>query len=410
MRVQVSPFVLKVNLMNIKIETIKNLKKKITIEVLRKNVILEHNKNLNKISKSININGFRKGKIPENVIKSHFGDDIYKDTINKLLSENLKTIITKEKLNIIGEPLVKSISDEKDKNLIFTVEVEILPLIDVNLSKIKATKYISSIKNIDIINEININKKKNGYIKYNNYKSEKLDKITIDISCKMDNKILERYTFNNVDILLDKKDIILKGLKEKLISLKLNNIEKITLLNNNLKTITADITIKKINRKYLSKTNDTLVILGCKTKSVKDINTYIKSKLTHISEQISFKLIKNYILKELINICDFDIPDSLIDKNHKSLEKDYKEQLKLKLILNELKKQFDINISSIDVENKLYQIYKKNITNKIHKDIIIKNISNILYINKIIKIITNKININTKEINFHTLIKIGNDI
>jgi len=396
--------------MNIKIETIKNLKKKITIEVLRKNVILEHNKNLNKISKSININGFRKGKIPENVIKSHFGDDIYKDTINKLLSENLKTIITKEKLNIIGEPLVKSISDEKDKNLIFTVEVEILPLIDVNLSKIKATKYISSIKNIDIINEININKKKNGYIKYNNYKSEKLDKITIDISCKMDNKILERYTFNNVDILLDKKDIILKGLKEKLISLKLNNIEKITLLNNNLKTITADITIKKINRKYLSKTNDTLVILGCKTKSVKDINTYIKSKLTHISEQISFKLIKNYILKELINICDFDIPDSLIDKNHKSLEKDYKEQLKLKLILNELKKQFDINISSIDVENKLYQIYKKNITNKIHKDIIIKNISNILYINKIIKIITNKININTKEINFHTLIKIGNDI
>ena len=59
--------------------------------------------------KEVNIPGFRKGKVPVNIIKSKYYDHIKGTTIEECISKSIEQAIKDEKLEIIGDYTVKDI-------------------------------------------------------------------------------------------------------------------------------------------------------------------------------------------------------------------------------------------------------------------------------------------------------------
>ena len=49
--------------------------------------------------------GFRKGMVPEGMIRRVYGDQILFESVNQVISKGLQDFIEKEKLNVLGEPL-----------------------------------------------------------------------------------------------------------------------------------------------------------------------------------------------------------------------------------------------------------------------------------------------------------------
>ena len=66
------------------------------------------NEAINKISKNLNIKGFRPGKIPANIVTREVGEDaINEEAIEMYLPENLFTILKDEELNPATRPVIK---------------------------------------------------------------------------------------------------------------------------------------------------------------------------------------------------------------------------------------------------------------------------------------------------------------
>ena len=90
--------------------------------------------------KKANIPGFRKGHVPMGIIKKQYQKAVIADEVNKLLRENLENFIKDQKLDLLGNPLPKSIEKELDwnsKQIDFEFELGLAPKFEVKLDKLK---------------------------------------------------------------------------------------------------------------------------------------------------------------------------------------------------------------------------------------------------------------------------------
>lgn len=94
-------------------------------------------KNLDKVAKeaakTMNIQGFRKGKVPVAVVKQRYGSKLLEDArgeaIRKLIDESLKSLEIKFE-DLIGEPSVTKFDVKEDGNIDTEISIAIKPTID----------------------------------------------------------------------------------------------------------------------------------------------------------------------------------------------------------------------------------------------------------------------------------------
>jgi trigger factor len=92
------------------------------------------------------IPGFRKGKVPIEVVKRRYGDAIKESVLRELVSESWEQAVDKEKLQPIGEPRVQQLVFEEDVPLTFEFMVEVKPEIALNrLSGFSLTRKVEPV-------------------------------------------------------------------------------------------------------------------------------------------------------------------------------------------------------------------------------------------------------------------------
>ena len=118
--------------------------------------------------KKARLNGFRPGKAPRGLIKRMFGKAILVDEINHLLSESLPKYIQEQNLNVLGEPLPHTESNEKidwdkQKEFEFTFDIGFVSDFEYELSdKVNLTHYEIQVSDKEIDEEIKYYKERFG--------------------------------------------------------------------------------------------------------------------------------------------------------------------------------------------------------------------------------------------------------
>ena len=138
--------------MSVQVENLEKNMAKLTIEVsaeeLEKAIQAAYLKERGKIS----IPGFRKGKVPRNMIEKMYGAAIfYEDAANTLIQENYPSAVDESGVDIVSRPSIEVVQIESGKPFIFTAEVAVRP--EVKLGKylgVQVTKIDTSVSDAEV--------------------------------------------------------------------------------------------------------------------------------------------------------------------------------------------------------------------------------------------------------------------
>ena len=364
--------------MKVTVDSKKGLKTNLKVFVDKKTINEKIGARLNELSKTVNIKGFRPGKVPVDVLKRQFGKAVYGEVLEKILKETSTQALEEKRIKVAGQPKLDLKSYGEGKDLNYTLEIDELPSIKLKpLDTIKFTDYEIQVTEGETKKKIDdIAKNQNNFKDKNeNEIAENGDLVVFDYNATIENKSFEGGKGKNTQIVIG-KDLFIKGFDKQLIGVKKNqekevlailpeNYPKKEFSNKKASFICKILNVKKpqpvkIDDEF-AKTLGAKNLKDLKELATKQIQNQYKANLDALS--------KENILNQIEKLHDVSIPDNLIqqelalitkglkkedsEKNKKESKKIAKKRIKLGLILNELGEKNSLKVDEQEIKNEI---------------------------------------------------------
>ena len=415
--------------MKVTVENKKGLNKDLKIFVDKKTMNSYMDEKYEEIKGTVNLKGFRPGKVPREILKRQFGQAIFNEVLDKVLKETSTKALEENKIKPAGQPKLDLKTYGEDKDLEYVISVTELPKVDVkSVENIKFDDYIVKIDTKETDKRIKeIAKSQPNFKDAKDSKAKEGDLVIFDYTATVDNKSFKGGEGKNTQLTLG-KDLFLKGFDKQLVGVKKGD-EKIVdaTLPENFPEKELIKKIAKFNCKISAvkipeetKINDEFAKnLGA--KDLNDLKSLISKQINDEYKNSLDRLSKNQILKEIEKFKVNEIPENLIEeevkilsqgmseedtkKSRKNFEEIAKKRIKVGLILNEFGEQNKIKVTEQEIQTEVQkQIRMMPGQEKMVMDFYQKNPSAIaslrgtVYEDKIINSIKEKAKSTKKEI------------
>ena len=118
----------------------KGLKATLSVLIKKNEIEKKIQDRATEIQGSVNLKGFRPGKVPVNLLKKQFGNALYSEVLEKTLQESTFQALNENKIKTVGQPKIEIKSSGEDKDLEYLIFVEKAPDIKkIDLEKISLT-------------------------------------------------------------------------------------------------------------------------------------------------------------------------------------------------------------------------------------------------------------------------------
>jgi len=416
--------------MKVTVENKKGLNKDIKVFIDKKTMDSYMNEKYDEIKNTVNLKGFRPGKVPREILKKQFGKAVFSEVLDKVLKDTSTKALEDNKIKPAGQPKLDLRIYGEDKELEYVLSVTELPKVDTKgISDIKFNDYVIKIDATETDKRIKEIAKNQPNFKEAtvNTKASEGDLIVLDYNATVDDKPFKGSEGKNTQLTLG-KDLFLKGFDKQLIGVKKDDIKIVEavlpenfpekeLANKKSKFTCKIISVKKPEEVKIN--DDFAKNLGA--KDLEDLKKLISNQINDEYKNSLDRLTKNQILKELEKFKIEEIPESLIEeeikilsqgmsnedatKSRKNFEQVAKKRIKTGLILNEFGEQNKINVTEPELQAEIQkQLRMMPGQEKMVMDFYQKNPSAIaslrgtVYEDKIMNLIKEKATSNKKEI------------
>ena len=416
--------------MKITIENKKGLNKDIKVFIDKKTMNSYMDKKYDEIKDSVNLKGFRPGKVPREILRRQFGKAVFGEVLDKVLKETTTKALEENKIKPAGQPKLDLKTYGEDKDLEYIISVTELPKVQIkSIENIKFDEYSIKIDEKETDKRIKeIAKNQPNFIDASDdTKAKNGDLVVFDYNATVDDKPFKGGEGKNTQLTLG-KDLFLKGFDDQLVGVKKGdtkiveavlpeNFPEKELVNKKAKFNCNIIQIK--NTKEVEINDEFAKNLGA--KDLKDLKSIVSKQINDEYKNSLDRLSKNQILKEIEKFKVDEIPENLIEeevkilsqgmseddskKNRKNFEEIAKKRIKVGLILNEFGEQNQIKVTEQELQSEVQkQIRMMPGQEKMVMDFYQKNPSALsslrgtVYEEKIISSIKEKAKSNKKEV------------
>ena len=137
------------------IQDISEVEKEIRIKITAGELDPHFEKAYRRFQPKLQLKGFRKGKVPLDLVKKMYGEQIEHDSLDLIASDIYRDISKERKIQPVGEPVLTDINYKRGDSLEFKIKYEILPEIDVKGYKgIAVEKPVHTVTEKEIEDEI----------------------------------------------------------------------------------------------------------------------------------------------------------------------------------------------------------------------------------------------------------------
>ena len=416
--------------MKVTIENVKGLNKDVKVFIDKKTMDTHMDEKYEEIKSTVNLKGFRPGKVPKEVLKRQFGKAVFGEVLDKVLKDTSAKALEENKIKPAGQPKLDLKTYGEDKELEYVMSVTELPKVEVkDLENIKFDQYTVKIDDSETDKRIKEIAKNQPNFKdvSSDTKAKEGDLVTLDYKATVDGKEFKGGEGKNTQLTLG-KDLFLKGFDKQLIGVKKNDEKSVdaTLPENfpekELVNKKANFICKILSIKSPEDTKiDDVFAKNLGAKDLNDLKTLISKQINDEYKNSLDQLSKNQILKEIEKIKVNEIPQNLIEdeikilsqgmsedeakKNKTKFTETAKTRIKTGLILNEFGEQNKITVSEQEIQAEVQkQLRMMPGQEKMVMDFYQKNPSAIaslrgnVYEEKILNLIKEKAKPNKKEI------------
>ncbi|WP_415321557.1 trigger factor [Candidatus Pelagibacter sp. Uisw_092] len=416
--------------MKVTVENIKGLNKDIKVFIDKKIMTTHMDEKYEEIKNTVNLKGFRPGKVPKEILKRQFGKAIFSEVLDKVLKDSSTKALEDNKIKPAGQPKLDLKTYGEDKDLEYVMSVTELPKVELkSVENIKFNEYSVKIDSNETNKRVKeIAKSQNNFKDVaDEVKAVDGNSVVFDYKATIDGKDFTGGEGKNTQLILG-KDLFIKGFDKQLIGVKKNDeklVEAVLPENYPQKEFAkkkANFVCKIIAVKRsedIKIDDDFAKNLGA--KDLTDLKLLVSKQINEEYKNSLDKLTKTQILKEIENFKVDEIPSNLIDeevkilsqgmseddakKSKKNFEIIAKKRIKVGLILNEFGEQNKIQVTEQEIqaevqkqlrmmpgqEKMVMEFYQKNPS-------ALASLKGTVYEEKIIDLIKKKAKLNRKEI------------
>jgi trigger factor len=270
------------------------------------------------IASTVNIPGFRQGKVPPMVIDQRFGRGaIIQEALNEALPQFYGRAVQENNLNPLAQPEVEVTKLEDGDLIEFTAEVDVRPDFDLpDFESLQVTVDAVEVPDSLIDEQVDLLRNRFGSRETVERAAAEGDLVTIDLVASKDSEPLPDATAENLDYEVGSGQM-LDGLDEAVIGLSAGEDTAFssTLVGGPLKGEVADIEVKvtKVQQQELPEADDDFAQLASEFDTIEELRSDLASRLQRVARLEQAASARDAVLEELISKLELEVPENLLN-------------------------------------------------------------------------------------------------
>ncbi len=311
---------------------------KVNVEIDEQTAANEYNKACRKISETVNIHGFRKGKAPKNIVEKYVGTErIQREALSAILPKIFADVISENELNVITEPQVDSYEYEAGKPLTVTATLELKP--EIKLGDYKGIEVdVEEFKNTEEDIEKEINAIVDRYATFEpviDRPSTENDAVVMDFDGSVDGEPIKGGAAKNYQLDLAHSNFI-KGFAEQLVGKNIGDEFTINVTfpadyhDKSLQSKEAQFKIKinEIKERKTPELNDEFAKKIGNFESVDALKADIKTYMEKAEKNENTQRAQKAIIDKVVEAAALEVPDSMVNREAKQLMNEMQQKFK----------------------------------------------------------------------------------
>lgn len=308
--------------MQVSVETTEGLGRRITITIAAETIETAVKKELIDAAKKVRIDGFRKGKVPMNIIEQRYGASVRQDVLSELMSRNFIDAIIKEKINPAGAPKYVPGEYKRGEDFTYSVNFEIYPEVELKgLENISIEQPVVEVKDTDVDAMLETLRKQQADWTESDQAATADDRLTLDFDGSVDGEAFEGGKASDFVLAMGQGRMI-PGFEERLIGHKAGEEFNIDVQfpedyhaeNLKGKQATFAIVLKKVEQRELPEmTEEFIQRFGVADGTLESLRVEIRKNMLRELKGAVRNRIKTQVIDGLIEQNPTEVPTALVD-------------------------------------------------------------------------------------------------
>ena len=322
-------------IMRVSVESSEGLERQLKIELPAERVDREVLDRLEQAKKTVKLKGFRKGKVPLNVVKRQYGKGVRQEVVGEIINSSLVDAIQQQGLQIAGQPQIDGLHNQEGASLEFLATFDVYPSITLGAySDIEINRPSCDIAETDVDGIIEKLRDQRATYEIIDRACEEGDQVTIDFVGKKDGEEFPGGKAENHKLVLGSGAMI-PGFEGGLVGRSVGDTATLDLTfpddyhSEELKgrAVIFEVELKEIASKSLPELdNEFYAHFGVEDGGLEKFRTEVRANMERELGDTLAKKIKSRVLHELYKQNPIDVPKSLVDNETKNLKQQMVQQ------------------------------------------------------------------------------------
>ncbi len=315
--------------MQVSIEPLEGLQRKMTISLPAEQVDSAIDRKLKEISRTIRLDGFRPGKVPVSIVRQKYGPAVREEVIGDLIESSYREALVQEDVRPAGPPKIEAMDSDDKTALSFAAIFEVYPEVEkVELESVEVERPVVEITDEDLDRMIEKLREQRREWKEVDREAREGDQVMVDYEGRIDGEAFEGGSGENMAVELG-AGRMLKEFEEGLVGMKAGDEKTVDVSfpedyhGKEVAGKTAQFTlkVKQVSEPQLPELDaDLIKSFGVESGEIEDFRKDVKANMEkELANKIKVR-VKNAVMAALLEKNEVPAPSAMVAEEIRNLK------------------------------------------------------------------------------------------